>query len=55
MILLSQPPKLAPFNFGAEVDLSGKNKDELKKMLDDKEIDYKSNATKLELLDLLGG
>lgn len=48
-------PKIAPKALGAEVDLSGKNKEELKQMLDEKGIEYKSNATKQELIDLLGG
>lgn len=55
MISLFQLPKIAPKSFGADVDLSEKTNAELKKMLDKKGIEYKSNATKPELIELLGG
>jgi len=37
------------------LNLGGLTNDELKKLLDEKKINYRSNATKEELLSLLGG
>lgn len=48
-------PSAAPLSSGAGDDFLSMTNSKLKKLLDERGVEYKSNATKPELIDLLGG